>query len=176
MNGKKNKVILFFLVLLIAMIIEYVVLKTVIRSDGNSGKSTSYIGEYVNNNSGKKVDINSIDTNVDIGDGNKYTRIGITIKNNNSKSVDIGSYLFQLVDVDGNDIALCSSGAVSANTKMTNILPKELPGNEKVTGYLYCNTDRTDGSKLKISYVSAVNYDSMGMISFDEKVLYINFK
>jgi len=172
----KRKTILYVLVLLIIAICNFLVIKFVFIPNNGIGSCKVEVGE-INANYGKKgINITSIDTNVDIGDGKKYARIGIKVTDANNSDALMDAYLFEVIDRNKQTIAMCQTGAISDNEKMKDILPAHLSANGSISGYLYCETNREDINFLKISYVSEAKYDKEGNVKPDSKVLYINFK
>lgn len=178
----KNKIFLSVLVLAIIIICDYLVIKFILLQNESNNNDNNInnnnceveVGELYANYGKKKIIVNSIDTNVDIGDEKKYTRIGLTIEETNGTDADMDAYLFEIADKNREVISMCQTAAISENDKMIDIIPAKISANDTVTGYLYCETTRKDVDFLRISYVYEAKYDKDGTVKPDYKVLLIH--
>ena len=112
--------------------------------------------------------VNSIETGVKIDD-KTYTKINVAFENKSDKDFNMNLYLFQIADKDKNVIAMCHTAATD-DTNKSDILASVLPANGKISGNLYCETDRKDLQTLKVSYIFGGHYHSDGTIEADEIV------
>ena len=105
----------------------------------------------------------------------KYLRIDIEIENRKNMEANTSLHQFILVDSNNEEIAMCYH-AEMIDTELPDVLPNKLIANGITSGYLYCPTESTDVSKLKITVISGGKIDANNEITYEYQDYYIDLK
>ena len=171
MKNKKNLIVFLGIFIILLVIVSLYVFYNLLKDKKVTNCEVELSGP-------KEVEkqrtflVNSIETGVKIGN-RTYAKINVELENKADKDFNMNLYLYQIADKDKNVIAMCHTAATDTTNK-SDILASVLPANGKITGNLYCETDRKDLHTLKISYISGGHYHSDGTIEADEIVTSID--
>ena len=187
-GNKKNKktidkkVYIFIGVIMIGIIFMFIFIyinnKDNIKEPNNHSNSPSVINNKVDIDVGgynQAVNLKEVLKDVTIDD-DKYMKLYLEIENKKNVDSITSLHQFKLVNENNEDIIPCYHEGVLPNNQFDDILPKKITASEVTSGYLYCPTESSNVSKLKITVISSGTINENNEITYEYKDYYIDLK